>query len=58
MFHIYVYVCFVCFCLTVFVNCLLNAFVICVGKVNAFSLKVIVFDKFFLANPCIVFQRV
>ena len=27
-------------CLTVFVNCLLNAFTICVGEVNVFSLKV------------------
>ena len=26
-------------CLTVFVNCLLNAFAICVGEVSAFSLK-------------------
>ena len=29
-------------CLTVLVNCLLNAFSICVGEVNVFSLKVIV----------------
>ena len=29
-------------CLTVLVNCLLNAFAICVGEVNVFSLKVIV----------------
>ena len=29
-------------CLTVLVNCLLNAFAICVGDVNVFSLKVIV----------------
>ena len=43
-------------CLTVFVNCLLNAFTICMGEVNVLSLKVIV--CFFLANPCIVFQRV
>ena len=28
-------------CLTVLVNCLLNAFAICVGEVNVFSLKVI-----------------
>ena len=28
-------------CLTVFVNCLLNAFAICVGEVNILSLKVI-----------------
>ena len=30
-------------CLTVLVNCLLNAFAICVGEVNVFYLKVIVF---------------
>ena len=29
-------------CLTVLVNCLLNAFTICVGEVNVFSLKVMV----------------
>ena len=29
-------------CLTVLVNCLLNAFAICVGEVTVFSLKVIV----------------
>ena len=29
-------------CLTVLVNCLFNAFAICVGEVNVFSLKVIV----------------
>ena len=29
-------------CLTVLVNCLLNAFAVCVGEVNAFSLKVMV----------------
>ena len=29
-------------CLTVLVNCLLNAFDICVGEVIVFSLKVIV----------------
>ena len=29
-------------CLTVLVNCLLNAFTICVGEVNIFSLKVMV----------------
>ena len=48
-------------CLTVLVNCLLNAFAICVGEVNVFSLKVIVLFLgcvFLLANPCIVFQRV
>ena len=36
--------------------CFLNAFAICVGKVNVFSLKVIVL--FLLANPCMVFQSV
>ena len=41
-FPIYVSVCFVCLCLTVLVNCLLNAFAICVGEVNVFSLKVMV----------------
>ena len=49
-------------CLTVLVNCLLNAFAICVGEVNVFSLKVIVLFLgcvgVLLANPCIVFQRV
>ena len=30
-------------CLTVLVNCLLNEFAICVGEVNVFSLKVMVF---------------
>ena len=30
-------------CLTVLVNCLLNAFAICVGEVNVFSLKVHIF---------------
>ena len=29
-------------CLTVLVNCLLNAFAICVGEVNVFFLKIIV----------------
>ena len=29
-------------CLTLLVNCLLNAFAICVGEVNVFSLKVMV----------------
>ena len=48
-------------CLTVLVNCLLNAFAICVGEVNFFSLKGMVLFLgcvFLLANPCIVFQRV
>ena len=43
------------------VNCLLNAFAICVGEVNVFSLKVMVLFLccvvFLLASPCIVFQR-
>ena len=30
-------------CLTVLVNCLLNAFAVCVDEVNVFSLKVMVF---------------
>ena len=49
-------------CLTVLVNCLLNAFAICVCKVNVFSLKVMVLFLgcvfCLLVNPCIVFQRV
>ena len=49
-------------CLTVLVNCLLNAFAICVGEVTVFSLKVIVLFLgcvgVLLDNPCIVFQRV
>ena len=44
------------------VNCLLNAFAICVGEVIVFSLKVIVLFLgcvgVLLASPCIVFQRV
>ena len=44
-------------CLTVLVNCLLNAFAICMGEVNVFSLKVMVLF-FLLTNPCIVFQIV
>ena len=47
-------------CLTVLVNCLLNAFTICVGEVNVFSLKVMVLFLgcvgVLLANPCIVLQ--
>ena len=35
-------------CLTVLVNCLLNAFAICVGEVNVFPLKVIVLCLFFV----------
>ena len=49
-------------CLTVLVNCLLNAFAICVGELNILSLKIIVLFLgcvlLLLANPCIVFQRV
>ena len=48
--------------LTVLVNCLLNAFAICVGEVSVFSLKVVVLFLscvgVLLASPCIVFQRV
>ena len=42
------------------VNCLLNAFAICVGEVNVISLKVMLFwvILFLLANPCMVFERV
>ena len=53
------------FCLTVLVNCLLNAFAICVGEVYVFSWKVIVFCFFcffwlirVLSSPksmCVVF---
>ena len=43
-------------------NYLLNAFAICVGKVNVFFLKGIVLfvgcSVFLLANPCMVFQSV
>ena len=49
-------------CLTVLVNCLLNAFAICVGELSSFSLKVYVLflgcGGVLLASPCIVFQRV
>ena len=49
-------------CLTVLVNCLLNAFTICVGEVSVFSLKGMVLFlgcvAVLLASPCIVFQRV
>ena len=48
-------------CLTVLMNCLVNAFAICVGEVTFFSLKVIVlfwgYVGVLLANPYIVFQR-
>ena len=39
---VFLYMCLLVLCLTVLVNCLLNAFVICVGEVSVFSLKVIV----------------
>ena len=38
-------------CLTVLVNCLLNAFAICVGEVTVFSLNVIVL---FLGSVCVL----
>ena len=58
-----VYVFVLCvLCLTVLVNCLLNAFAICVGEVSVFSLKVMVLFLccvgVLLASPFIVFQRV
>ena len=34
--------CLFVLCLTVLVNCLLNAFAICMGEVTVFSLKVMV----------------
>ena len=51
---------FLSMCLFVVGVLCLNAFAICVGEVSVFSLKVIVlfWVVFFLANPCIVFQRV
>ena len=49
-------------CLTDLVNCLLNVFVICVGEVSVFSLKVMVLFLccvgVLLASPCIAFKRV
>ena len=49
-------------CLTVLVNCLLNAFAICVGEVSVFSLKVMVLflgcGGVLLASPYIVFKIV
>ena len=45
-------------CLTMLVNCWLNAFAICVGEVSVFSLKVMVLFLgcvgVLLASPCIV----
>ena len=49
-------------CLTVFVNCLLNAFAISVGEMSVFYLNVMVLFLgcvgILFASPCIVFQRV
>ena len=48
-------------CLTVLVNCLLDAFATCVGEVNVFSLKIKLMCSFWvvlgflLDNPCMVF---
>ena len=50
---VFLYMCLFVLCLTV----LVNAFAICVGEVNVFSLKVIVLF-FLLDNPYIVLQRV
>ena len=59
---IYVSVVLRVLCLTVLVNCLLNAFAICVGEMSVFSLKVMVLFwgcvGVLLASPCIVFQIV
>ena len=44
-------------CLTVLVNCLLNAFAICVGEVSVMVLFLGCVGVL-LASPCIVFQRV
>ena len=58
---VFLSMCLLVLCLTVLVNCLLNAFAICVDEVTAFSLKMIVLFLgcvgVLLANPCIVFQR-
>ena len=62
---VFLSMCLFVLCVTVLVNCLLNAFAICVGEVNVFSLKVMVLFLgcvvfglccFLLANPCIVFH--
>ena len=37
-------------CLTVLVNCLLNAFSVCVGEVNVFSLKIMVLNQIMSAT--------
>ena len=56
---VFLSMCLVVLCLTVLVNCLLNAFAICVGEVNVFSLKVMVLFlgcvDVLWASPCIVF---
>ena len=48
-------------CLTVFVNCLLNAFAICVGEVSVFSLKFMMLFLccvgVLLASPCICLPK-
>ena len=64
-FSVFLYMCLFVLCvlyLTVLVNCLLNAFAICVGEVSVFSLKVMVLFLgcvgVLLASPCIVFKIV
>ena len=56
---VFLSMCLFVLCLTVLVNCLLNAFAICVGEMTVFSLKVIVLFLgcvgVLLAYPCIVF---
>ena len=55
-------VCFVCYVLTVFVNCLVKQFAMCLGVVAILLLNVM--DVFsvcggaLLDRPCMVFQRV
>ena len=48
-------------CLTVMVNCLLNAYAICVGEVSVFSLKVMVLFLccvgLLLASFCVLFSK-
>ena len=54
-------VCFVCFCLTVFVNCLVKQCAMCLGVVGILLLNVIdvlsVCGGALLDRPCMVFQR-
>ena len=46
-------------CLTVFVNCLVKQFAMCVGVVAILLLNVMgVFSGALLHRPCMVFQRV